>query len=412
MATIAIKKEPTNYAQVSNICLEDNTITALAKAIYAYMVGRPEGWTLRANDVYKKFKESKNTIHKGINELRQKGYVFRFREYSKGKRGVLRWHYIIMTKPSTKSDALKLHPKNWDLNKVFDIPTKNTSTITQTNKIIDKDLDPKILDLNLCDTYNKQYRINNKKKTSFSIGRSLRNVSSKRLEFIFSDNDKPLAKDSWCGTYVLKTQAERPILNIVSRLSRQKVKPDPVAIEEVVNHWNSFADRCKHNDLQVMRHNLATSKTLYKIQVLVTSLLADGTTTDGIKKAIDNFEDLLLRSPHYSHNRRFSLPMFLIMPQSDPGRLFDDCLTGEYASSKKYFPNKYKKTLTYFVDLMINREKSANGHISDKSREAIIDYLAPDEYLHYLMEKGGTREECRAIVKKERKKLLTYLQEV
>jgi len=421
MSEMRIYKAKGGFAIVPNILVENPNISALAKAIYAYMGGRPEGWVLRTTDIFRKFKESKNTIRKGINELIENRYIYRFKEYEAGRKGIVKWHYIVVDKPSSKEEAIAATvPKGWELNKILDIPKKtkimdrqvaeNTESYLEPKNLVLNNLELNNLELKNRDTYKEHYykKHSRKKKTSFSsMGNSCRSFPILEFNFI-SDNGKPLAKDSWCGTYVLKTQAERPILNIVSRLSRQKVKPDPVAIEEVVNYWNSFADRCKHNDLQVVRHNLATSKVLYKIQVLVTDILAAGTTTNGIKKAIDNFEDLLLRSPHYSNNRRFDLPMFLIMPQSDPGRLFEDCLTGGYATSKRYFPTNYKKTLKDFVDTMISREKSANGYIPDMARDAIINDLAPSAYFDYLMKKGGDKEKCRAIVVKERKKLLTY----
>lgn len=388
-------KRKGNFAHVELTNVEDRTLSWKAKGIHLYIMSRPPEWTIRATDLIRRSTDGRDSLYSGLKELEKKKYLHRKRVYRDGK--IVYWDYDVYEEPTEVKNLLPDFPDQ------ANPEMENLLPENQDQGFQDQE-NPHIYYNN--NISNKQV---SKKKTSFSsTGNSCRSFPVLEFNFI-SDNGRPLAKDSWCGTYVLKTQAERPILNIVSRLSRQKVKPDPVAIEEVVNHWNSFADRCKHNDLQVVRHNLATSKTLYKIQVLVTNLLATGTTTNGIKKAIDNFEDLLLRSPHYSNNRRFSLPMFLIMPQSDPGRLFDDCLTGEYANSKKYFPTKYKKTLTYFVDLMINREKSANGYISDMTRRDIIDYLAPDEYLYYLMEKGGTREECRAIVAKERKKLLTYL---
>lgn len=425
MSEMRIYKAKGGFAIVPNILVENPNISALAKAIYAYMGGRPEGWVLRTTDIFRKFKESKNTIRKGINELIENRYIYRFKEYEAGRKGIVKWHYIVVDKPSSKEEAVAATvPKDWELNKILDIPKKtkimdrqvaeNTESYLEPKNLVLNNLELNNLELKNRDTYKEHYYKKHSKNDNTSYYHrdwSSTNLAQ-RLEFVFSDNgkpsSKPLALNSWCGTYVLKTQAERPILNIVTRLSRKKSKPNSVAIKDVVDHWNRFVDRSRHNDIQAVRHNIATSKMFYKIQVLVTNLLDGGTTVEGIKKAIDNFEDLLLRSPHYSNNRRFDLSMFLIMPQSDPGRLFEDCLTGTYASSPRYFPNRYKKTLKDFVDTMMNREKSAVGYVSDRVSHDILNNIAPRTYFNYLVQKGGDEEQCREQVSKELRKLKQF----
>jgi hypothetical protein len=152
------------------------------------------------------------------------------------------------------------------------------------------------------------------------------------------------------------------------------------------------------------------SKAFYKIQLLVTDLVNSGTTIEGIERAIDGFEDLLNRSPHYGNNT-FDLVKFLTMPQTDPGRLFDDCLTGSYTTSQKYFPNELRLNLRHFVNKCIKEQNEAYyGAIPDGVMESIMDKDAPDRYFAYLKRKGGDEEKSRAVVKREYTKMKNYLQ--
>lgn len=76
MATnIDFQKQNIPFTMVANAVLEDRDLSLEAKAIYAFMYSKPDGWHFSADRIGKELGVSKPTILKRLSELKERGYL-------------------------------------------------------------------------------------------------------------------------------------------------------------------------------------------------------------------------------------------------------------------------------------------------------------------------------------------------
>lgn len=132
------KKRRTNpYAQIANSILNDRELSLKAKGLYAFMYSKPDDWNFTASSMAAQLKESRKTILKMLQELRDFGIV----EYQKNQNGTGR--YILEDEmppqtPKSQNDTLaqnsqspKTTPCNIDTVSFWDC-INNTNLINNT----------------------------------------------------------------------------------------------------------------------------------------------------------------------------------------------------------------------------------------------------------------------------------------
>jgi len=88
-----IRKDPNNpYVMVNKQFVYDSHLSAKAKGILLYLLSRPDDWQVYEIEIIKHFKDGRDSIRAGVNELRKTGYIIRIRERDqKGRLGKMRY---------------------------------------------------------------------------------------------------------------------------------------------------------------------------------------------------------------------------------------------------------------------------------------------------------------------------------
>lgn len=72
------RKDTANpYVMVHKGLLEDIRLTAKAKGIMAYLLGKPDTWSAHERDLIKNFDDGRDSIRAGLKELEGRGYLKR-----------------------------------------------------------------------------------------------------------------------------------------------------------------------------------------------------------------------------------------------------------------------------------------------------------------------------------------------
>ena len=134
-----IRKRDPGYTQVCNDVISETGLSWKAKGILVYLLSKPDGWTVRENDIVNHSVDGLKATKAGIKELINRGYMFRRKiRDDKGKyRG---WETIVCEVPFTEmpfsdvglsdvrlSDVLKSDLTNTDKSNTDD-KNKNITT--------------------------------------------------------------------------------------------------------------------------------------------------------------------------------------------------------------------------------------------------------------------------------------------
>lgn len=92
-----VRKQPTGFTQVTNLVLNDPTISWKAKGIYAYIYSKPDGWDFSARRIAKDARDGNDGTISGIQELEEAGYIKRERH------GDGRVTYHVLVDPNTEN---------------------------------------------------------------------------------------------------------------------------------------------------------------------------------------------------------------------------------------------------------------------------------------------------------------------
>ncbi|OIN82973.1 hypothetical protein [Francisella sp. TX07-6608] len=68
------REKQNNYSTTSNICTCDETLSAVARCIYLYVMTLPDDWRVYKTELFTHFREGKHTLNKAMKELKDKGY--------------------------------------------------------------------------------------------------------------------------------------------------------------------------------------------------------------------------------------------------------------------------------------------------------------------------------------------------
>lgn len=91
--TVGRKRKKNGFTQISNALFEDPKLSWKAKGILGYLLSRPNNWKINKTDLYKRATEGRDAMQKGLNELRENGYLHVYPNYENGKLNGWIWEY-------------------------------------------------------------------------------------------------------------------------------------------------------------------------------------------------------------------------------------------------------------------------------------------------------------------------------
>jgi helix-turn-helix protein len=99
MSTIIRRKRNSNYTVVSNAMLNDEKLSAECLGVLAYLIGKPDDWEVRPENLSNRFGCGRDRIYRIINDLIEAGYIIRRRiRDEKTKRWSVQ-EYTVMDEP-------------------------------------------------------------------------------------------------------------------------------------------------------------------------------------------------------------------------------------------------------------------------------------------------------------------------
>ncbi|MEN6317936.1 MAG: hypothetical protein ABFD82_04170 [Syntrophaceae bacterium] len=143
-----IRKRDPGYTQVCNDIISETGLSWKAKGILIYLLSKPDGWTVRENDIVKHSVDGLKATKAGIKELINRGYMFRRKiRDDKGKyRG---WETIVCEVPFTEMPFSDVGFSDVRLPDVRKRHLTNTN-ITNTDKSNTDERNTDITTMSLC----------------------------------------------------------------------------------------------------------------------------------------------------------------------------------------------------------------------------------------------------------------------
>lgn len=103
MEVNTLKRPHFAFTQIPNSFLDNPTLSAKAKGIMAYLLSKPDNWSFYATDIVSHFKDGRDGISTGMDELEQAGFLSRNRvKNEKGQ--FVGWEYEIRISENGNSD--------------------------------------------------------------------------------------------------------------------------------------------------------------------------------------------------------------------------------------------------------------------------------------------------------------------
>jgi len=131
MSIIRITKQK-NFSIISNIPLNDDNLSFKAKGIWAYLMSKPDDWTVYLGQLAKVSREGKDAVRSGLQELMKFGYIER--KHIRNSSGQFTGYEYIVNENSTQEK--NQNSKNPVLdNPTLDNPTLENPTLLKTDRI-------------------------------------------------------------------------------------------------------------------------------------------------------------------------------------------------------------------------------------------------------------------------------------
>ena len=113
------------YLTMDKTALEDTRLSWKAKGILAYLLSKPDNWTVYCSELEKRAEDGERSVRSGLKELERYGYLERRRirgNDEKGRQVFTGWETIVYERPiklvKSKSEVSNSERQNVDLEKV------------------------------------------------------------------------------------------------------------------------------------------------------------------------------------------------------------------------------------------------------------------------------------------------------
>lgn len=125
MSMIRTRKNENPFVMIDKRPLEDTRLSWEAKGLHAYLMSKPDNWTVNVKHLIKQSRNGRDAVYRIVNELIAAGYIERHQDKAEdGKFG--EWEYIVHELPNhfdpfelpkttkKKKEAETPHPENPD----------------------------------------------------------------------------------------------------------------------------------------------------------------------------------------------------------------------------------------------------------------------------------------------------------
>lgn len=212
--TEKIKKFSTGFTQVSNVVLTDPNLSLKAKAIYAYLFSKPDGWVFHIGVMKSEIKESRGTIYSAIKELINKKYIKR-NQKNGGCFGAIEYEFIDVLPFTKNPHTVKPHTENYNTNNTKNINNKYNNNITPISPKRDSRVDDIIYIMKKIVNYHTNREPNTERWYS-SLERWLKrnNIEPEKCLFVVRNYYNSIGEDE----YMPKVRDLRELFSKFSRL--------------------------------------------------------------------------------------------------------------------------------------------------------------------------------------------------
>lgn len=107
MSMIRTVKQDNPFVQLDKHVLNDETISWEAKGIMAYILSKPDGWTIRKTDLIKRSKSGKTRVESALLELMAAGYLHWYQTIDQETGRFGEWIYDVYERPSFNPELEK-----------------------------------------------------------------------------------------------------------------------------------------------------------------------------------------------------------------------------------------------------------------------------------------------------------------
>lgn len=106
---VKIFRRETPYVQMDKSIVEDTRLSWKAKGMMAYLLSRPESWTVVSEDITKRSTDGKESVLAGMNELREFGYAHL--KFERDEKGMMTGKFWAVFETPTPPDEFTILPK-------------------------------------------------------------------------------------------------------------------------------------------------------------------------------------------------------------------------------------------------------------------------------------------------------------
>lgn len=114
---IRSNKRENPYVMIDKHGLNDERLSWKAKGLLAYLLSKPDDWTVYVSDLIKRSKDGEDSVRAGLKELRDNGYVSM--ERIRNDKGVYTGTQYIVYEQPIEIEAIQPHGENPDMAKPF-----------------------------------------------------------------------------------------------------------------------------------------------------------------------------------------------------------------------------------------------------------------------------------------------------
>ncbi len=139
MSIIRVQKN-SNYSVISNVHLQDETLSWKAKGILSYLLSKPDSWQVYISHLKNQSTDGRDATASGIRELINAGYISR--DYTRNEVGQMTGRSYVVYESSFEQKAVNKGDKPKTENPILDNPTLLNTDVKQTLKKTTTDVQP------------------------------------------------------------------------------------------------------------------------------------------------------------------------------------------------------------------------------------------------------------------------------
>ncbi|MDD4275162.1 MAG: hypothetical protein PHG14_15710 [Desulfobacter postgatei] len=130
MSIIRVQKN-SNYSVISNVHLQDETLSWKAKGILSYLLSKPDNWQVYIAHLKNQSTDGRDSTSSGVRELINAGYISR--DYTRNEAGQMTGRSYVVYESSFEQKAVNKGANPKTENPLLDNPTLDNPTLLNTD---------------------------------------------------------------------------------------------------------------------------------------------------------------------------------------------------------------------------------------------------------------------------------------